>query len=106
MSEIGELPSGLQLVRVTPTFDETTLPAGLLAAHRIAAGLWGRLLVHSGAVRFVVEDTGEHHELRAGDSVVIPPHHPHHLEVIGPVRLAVEFHRTRDHGPGGPSGPP
>ncbi len=96
MSEVEELPPGLELVRVTPTFDENTIPAGLLKAHQVAAGVWGRLVVHSGAVRFVFEDSAEPHELHAGSSIAIPPQRPHHLEVIGPVRLAVEFHRPPD----------
>lgn len=93
MATVGDLPPGLEFVRVTPTFDENSVPAGLLAAHQVAAGVWGRLLVRAGAVRFVFEGTGRTHDLVAGDSLAIPPQTLHHLQLTGPVRLAVEFHR-------------
>ncbi|MBK6873387.1 MAG: DUF1971 domain-containing protein [Kineosporiaceae bacterium] len=95
MASIGDLPDDVEFVRVTPTFDEHTVPAGLLAAHQVAAGVWGRLVVHAGAVRFVFEDDGEAHDLVAGATVAIPPQRRHHLELTGPVRLAVEFHRAQ-----------
>jgi cupin 2 domain-containing protein len=52
----GQLPHGVELQRVTPEFDADTVPAGLLRAHRIAAGVWGLLRVTAGSVRFVFED--------------------------------------------------
>ncbi len=89
-----EWPDGLQLVRITPEFDEHTVPAGLLAAHRIASGVWGRLLVRSGSIRFVFEEHPDRPVVvAAGDRQVIPPAIPHHVELIGPVRFVVEFHR-------------
>ncbi|MEZ5215007.1 MAG: DUF1971 domain-containing protein [Ilumatobacteraceae bacterium] len=50
-----ELPGGLVLVRTTPEFTEATVPA-LLRAHRVAEGVWGRLVVIEGAVDFGFED--------------------------------------------------
>lgn len=107
-----ELPAGLQLSRRTPEFTERTVPAGLLAAHRVADGVWGRLVVQSGQLAFVFEapgsmpiDTsnadetacgevsGSRRVLRAGDHQVIPPGRPHHVELVGPVGFHVEFHR-------------
>jgi tellurite resistance-related uncharacterized protein len=88
------LPDGTGHVRTTPEFDERTVPAGLLSSHRIADGVWGRLVVRSGSLRFVVEDAGGGARLvAAGEAQVIPPAVPHHVELVGPVRFAVEFHR-------------
>ena len=88
------LPDGLQLVRTTDVFDETTVPAGLLRAHRVADGVWGRLVVHTGSVTFVFDDDPEHPlTVVAGDSVVIPPTRQHHVELTAPATFAVEFHR-------------
>ena len=53
------LPDDLDFARWTPTFDETSVPAGLLAANRAADGVWGRLVVESGAIGFVFEDAAE-----------------------------------------------
>lgn len=88
-----ELPEGLELARSTDVFDQDTVPAGLLRAHRVAPGVWGRLVVHTGSLGFVFEDDGKTVDVGAGDHMVIPPDRPHHLEMLGPVTFVVEFHR-------------
>ena len=93
---MGEsLPDGLVLARTTDEFDEHTVPTGLLRNHRIATGVWGRLVVRAGALRFGFGDDDEF-VVAAGASVVIPPDRVHHVAVAGPVRFAVEFHRAPD----------
>ena len=89
-----QLPDGLELQRTTPTFDETSTPRGLRAAHAVADGVWGRLIVESGSLGFVFEDTlDEVRTVTAGQRQVIPPARRHHVVIDGPVRFAVEFHR-------------
>jgi tellurite resistance-related uncharacterized protein len=91
------LPEGLEHVRTTEVFDNATVPAGLLRAHRVAEGVWGRLVVHTGTVTFVFDDDPDHAiTARAGDRVAIPPTRRHHLEVDEPATFAVEFHRIPD----------
>ena len=76
-------------------FDNSTVPAGLLRAHRVAEGVWGRLLVHSGEVVFVFEDHPDERIVVAeGGSVAIPPARLHHVELDQPATFAVEFHRA------------
>lgn len=88
------LPAGAGLVRTTPEFDRTTAPAGLLRAHVVADDVWARLVVSAGALRFVFEDDpGVGRTIAAPGHQVIPPGRPHHLELAGDVRFAVEFHR-------------
>lgn len=90
----GELPEGLTLQRTTDEFESGTVPAGLLKAHRVATGVWGRLRVTAGALAFVWEDDPDRPlQLGAGDAVVIPPDTPHHVEPAGGARFLVEFHR-------------
>lgn len=89
-----ELPSGLTLQRTTSTFDEHTTPAGLLRAHRVATGVWGRLVVESGSLDFVFEDAPDDvRVVGTGEHQVIPPSVPHRVVLHGPVRFAVEFFR-------------
>ncbi len=91
------LPAGIVLARVTPTFDHHTVPAGLLAAHRVADGTWGRLIVHTGTLTFRFEDDPDHPiTVDAGRHVLIPPGRPHHLELDGPVTFAVELYRPAE----------
>lgn len=96
MTRPDALPPGLELARTTPDFDTTSVPAGLLAAHRVADGVWGRIRVLAGSLGFVFEDdpsTATPRHLTAGDTMVIPPADPHHLVLDQPVRFHVEFHR-------------
>ncbi|MFW2335302.1 DUF1971 domain-containing protein [Ilumatobacter sp.] len=88
-----ELPHGCELVRTTREFDEHTVPGGLLAAHRVADGVWGRLVVRNGSLRFGFDDAPGERLVVAGDSQVIPPARVHHLTIEGAVRFVVEFHR-------------
>lgn len=97
------MPTGLEFVRSTPVFDERSVPAGLLGAHRVGEGVWGRLVVSSGQLDFVFEDAAlaelrnesARHTIRAGDVQIIPPGELHHVEIDGPVEFVVEFHRVR-----------
>lgn len=89
-----QLPDGLEYVRTTDVFDQEKHPGGLLRAHHVAPRVWGRLLVHTGELVFVFEDeTDRPIRAGAGDSVVIPPQRLHHVEFVGPVTFAIEFHR-------------
>ena len=91
-----DLPPGCSLVRTTPEFDEHTVPTGLLRAHRVADGVWGRLVVRAGSLSFGFDDEAPDATDRvvaAGGSQVIPPGRSHHVSVDGAVRFVVEFHR-------------
>jgi len=89
-----DLPDGVEFVRSTAEFDETSTPPGLLASHRIAAGVWGRLVVVSGALAFEFEDGCEERRVVvAGDHQIIPPQRLHRVELLGAVEFRVEFYR-------------
>ena len=87
------LPAEVAFVRRTDLFDAASVPPGLLRAHRVAEGVWGRLVVEAGTVVFVAEVTGDRRSLPAGASIVIPPAVPHHVEPDAEARFAVEFYR-------------
>lgn len=94
MSDQAQMPDGFVLARTTDAFDKGTVPSGLLRAHRVADGVWARLVVHTGSVGFVFEDEPDDIKVvPAGDSLVIPPARLHHVEPDGPATFAVEFHR-------------
>ncbi len=101
-----EIPDGFVLARTTEVFGAETVPAGLLRAHRVADGIWARLVVHAGRVRFVFEDApDEAVVVKAGGAVVIPPARLHRVEPSGSARFAVEFHRPAEPTSGPSSGP-
>ena len=87
-----ELPDGLAVVRTTATWDEHTVPRGLVAAHRVAPGMWGRLRVARGAVRFVAEtDPVTDVVVVAPGQQAIPPDVRHHVELRPGTHLAIDF---------------
>ena len=87
------VPAGCTLVRSTPEFTAETVPAALLSAHRVASGIWGRLVVEAGTVLYVLERSGGSRRLGAGEHQVIEPDVPHHVEPGEGARFRVEFHR-------------
>lgn len=89
-----ELPAGSICYRRLGPFDEQSIPRGLLAEHRLKPEVWVILTVEAGAIVFAWDDPAlDRVRLGAGDPQIVPPCVPHHLEVIGPVRLSLEFHR-------------
>lgn len=101
----GELPDGLRLVRLSSEWDEQTMPSGLGRAHRLAAGTWGRIVVHEGRLRFSMSSEPPL-EVEVGpcDTQAIPPDVQHVVHPLGPVRFQVEFHAASSSGRLGPSG--
>jgi tellurite resistance-related uncharacterized protein len=94
------LPEGLEHVRTTDVFDHLHHPAGLRRSHRVADGVWARLVVHTGSLTFVFEDEADRpRAIAAGDAVVIPPGRLHHVDIDGPVTFALEFHRASGSAP-------
>lgn len=91
----AEFPDGLTIVGRAGPWDQDALPGGLMRAHRVAEGRWGRLRVHEGAVEFEFEsdDAVDAPPVRvgAGGDQAIPPGAPHHLVLVGAVRLEIEF---------------
>lgn len=88
----AEMPDGLEIVRTAGPFDESSVPAGLQRAHRVAAATWGRLHVLEGRVRFALQTSPPIvRDLHAGDLQPIPPEIDHEVTITGPVRLEVDF---------------
>ncbi len=89
------IPSGLAAYRRTAEFTESTVPAGLLRRHTTKAGVWGAIHVLEGSLRYrILEPEAEEIVLAPDRPGVVEPEVPHEVEVIGPVRFFVEFHRA------------
>jgi tellurite resistance-related uncharacterized protein len=88
------LPDNLTHYKSTPEFNQDSVPAGLLRKHTTGADVWGRIVVQEGSLRYCIEEPqAQQHLLEPGRVGVIEPQVAHHVEVIGPVRFLVEFHR-------------
>jgi tellurite resistance-related uncharacterized protein len=89
-----ERPAAASRYREGPIWDQGTVPRGLLGAHRLAPGVWGELTIVDGRVRLrFLPPLDRVHELGIGDTVSIPPEVPHQLELVGDVRLRLDFWR-------------
>ena len=90
------LPTDALAYRDLGPFDNASLPAGLLAEHRLKAGTWGLLRVTSGQIDFVWDDglSPVRRRLNAGDAIVVPPQVPHHLETTTRFELSLTFFRA------------
>lgn len=87
------IPKGLVFARTTPEFDSGSVPAGLLKAHKVAKGVWGNIVVEKATVKFHFENSeGSPIVLTKGDSMIIPPSDPHHVELGPGAIFRVEFY--------------
>ena len=89
-----EIPETVAPLRRTQEFDEGTLPSGLRSRHQTKPGVWARIHVLEGSLRYrILEPEIEEHVLTPGRPGVVEPTVAHEVEPLGPVRFFVEFHR-------------
>ncbi len=87
------LPDTVEKYSQSRAFTETTTPANFQKHHATRPGVWGKLVMVSGAMAFEWEADATQLALAAGDTVVIPPETPHRVILQGPVSFCVEFYR-------------
>lgn len=89
------LPPHVEAYRRTDTFTEETVPAGLLRSHSTKPGVWGRIVIEQGGLRYrILEPEVEEVVLRPGVDGVVEPTVPHEVSPIGAVKFFVEFLRS------------
>ncbi len=88
-----DLPQDVRPYHRTPVFTQDTVPAALLGDHATKAGVWGRLHVVSGRLRFTWADSDETIELGSGDQLVIEPQERHRVTMLENAAFFVEFLR-------------
>ncbi len=91
-----EMPEELVHDRTTAEWSADTVPRAIRRDHKVASGVWGRVRVLEGSIRFGFADgrggeAGTDGVLEVGVDQPIPPDRPHHLEVVGPVKVVVDF---------------
>ena len=78
--------------RVTPVFDQDSLPDALRKAHDTRTDTWGIIRVLEGLLRYVIAESMTEQILMPGRPGLINPGQRHFVEPIGPVRMQVEFY--------------
>lgn len=91
------VPASAVAYSKTPTFTETTVPAGLLKVHNTKPGVWGRIHVQAGELIYRITDPRrppyETVLTADGPPGVVEPTVLHEVAPRGPVRFFVEFLR-------------
>ena len=88
------IPADCVAYKRTPEFNNETVPAGLLRAHRTKAGTWGRIVVLAGRLEYqITEPVAETLVLDPERSGVVEPEMLHSVAPLGDVRFYVEFLR-------------
>lgn len=93
-SRPAAIPAEAKPYRRIGPFGRDDLPKGLIANHRLAAGVWGLVEVEEGQIDFVWDDAqGGCQSVHAPGAITVPPQVPHHLELTGEFRLSITFLR-------------
>lgn len=87
------LPDSVSAYSRSPTFDESTVPAGLRKDHQTKPGVWGVITILSGSLRYRIQATGEAIALTPETPGIVEPEALHNVEPVGPVSFFVEFYR-------------
>jgi tellurite resistance-related uncharacterized protein len=89
-----ELPAGYVAYRRTAEFTESTVPRALLSRHTTKQGIWARVHVLEGSLRYrMLEPFNEEHLLERGSVALVLPGVEHDVRPVGQVRFFVEFYR-------------
>jgi tellurite resistance-related uncharacterized protein len=89
-----EIPASAISYKKTPEFTEVTVPPGLLKAHQIKAGTWGKINVTEGQLRYRILEPELEEVLLSPDVFgVVEPTVLHEVEPDGKVQFHVEFFR-------------
>ncbi|MBA4141440.1 MAG: DUF3565 domain-containing protein [Nitrosospira sp.] len=91
-----ELPAEFIPYKRTPVFTEETLPAALRKDHSTKRGVWAKIRVEEGKLRYRVASLGADMELSEDRIGIVVPEVLHNVEAIGPIRFFVEFYRAPD----------
>ena len=89
-----EWPADFVAYKQTPVFTERTVPAGLLRDHATKRGVWARIVVLEGELRYRIASLSLDIVLAPDHEGVVVPELLHSVEALGAVRFYVEFHRA------------
>jgi tellurite resistance-related uncharacterized protein len=89
-----KLPANVKSYKKTTTFDEHSIPKGLLQDHSTRPGVWGKIIVLEGSIRYIIQSEPiEKIVLTPDVEGIVEPEMLHYLEPTGTVRLYVAFYK-------------
>lgn len=89
------MPEGLECYKRTGLFDHDSVPKGFLRKHATKSGVWAKIIVTQGRLRYIVDDLGQQcFELDSQTHGVIAPQMKHHVALEASGKFYVEFYRA------------
>jgi len=90
------LPDSVTFYKSTAIFTEESVPAALQRGHTTAGNVWARIRILEGSLIYRIIDPRV-----PADEVLLTPDQPgvvepeivHEVQVVGPVRFQLDFHR-------------
>lgn len=92
------IPASAVHYKSTAVFTQDSVPAALQRSHTTASGVWGRITILQGSLRYRITDPSVPAEevlLTPERHGVVEPRIEHEVQLIGPVRFQVDFHREQ-----------
>lgn len=88
------LPCDVVCYATSPEFTGDAMPANLSGAHQTNAGVWAKIVVQEGRLRYhILEPEPAKYELSPDRPGIVEPTIPHRVEPIGNARFRLEFYR-------------
>jgi tellurite methyltransferase len=91
-----ELPDSFVAYKRTSEFTEASVPDALRKDHSTKSGVWAKIRVMEGKLRYRVQALNVDMELSPDKLGIVVPEVLHNVEPLGPVRFFVEFYRAPD----------
>ena len=89
-----ELPGDFRPYKRTAVFQAASVPAGLTSSHSTKSGVWAKIRVLAGQLRYVVAEPINQTFLLDSEQVgIIAPEVVHSVQPEGAVQFYVEFYR-------------
>jgi len=77
-------------------FTDQSMPAGLKKDHLTRPGIWAKIVVAEGRLRYCVAPLSVKMELSENRPGIVVPEVSHRVESMGPVRFFLVFYRSPD----------
>jgi len=91
-----EFPENFIPYKKTPVFTEESLPSGLKNDHSTKVGIWGKIVVIEGRLKYCVTSLNTDVELSPGEPGIVLPEIIHSVTPLDMVKFYVEFYKEPD----------
>ena len=88
-----KMPAHLSAYKKTKTFDQDSIPKGLLNEHTTKEMVWGKIIILEGELLYIITETGNEYKLNMNKFGIVEPEIKHRIAPLGKVKFYVEFYK-------------